>query len=78
MLIVYFAGFTTAIYMLAPEPEGGKGKSFNIPFSSSKIDSEEFVKSFNAGLHKCLAMGKVAACHTAEFIKEKIDEMREV
>lgn len=77
MLIVYFAGFTSAIYMLAPTPEGGTGKSINIPFSSSKLDSEEFVKSFNAGIHKCLAIGKVAACHTAEFIKEKIEEMRE-
>lgn len=77
MLIVYFAGFSTAIYMLAPAPEGGTNKSFGIPFSSSKFDSQEFVKSFNAGIHKCLAFGKVAACHTADFIKEKIEEMRE-
>lgn len=77
MLIVYFAGFATAIYMLAPTPEGGPNKSFNIPFSSSKFDSEEFVKSFNAGMHKCFAFGKVAAMHTAEFIKEKLQEIRE-
>jgi hypothetical protein len=75
LLIVYFAGFATAIYMLAPPPEGGTDKPFgNI---SSSFDSQEFVKSFNAGIHKCLAFGKVAACHTAEFIKEKIEEIRE-
>jgi len=28
-------------------------------------------------MHKCLAFGKEAACHTAEFIKEKLKEMRE-
>jgi len=77
MLIVYFAGFATAIYMLAPAPDGGPNKSFSKLSPSSKFDSEEFVKSFNAGIHKCFAFGKVAACHTAEFIKEKIEEMRE-
>lgn len=77
LLIVYFAGFATAIYMLAPTPEGSTEKSFGNISSSSSFDSEEFVKSFNAGMHKCLAFGKVAAIHTAEFIKEKIQEIRE-
>jgi len=77
LLIVYFAGFATAIYMLAPAPEGSSDKSFGNISSVSGFNSQEFVKSFNAGIHKCLAFGKVAACHTAEFIKEKIEEIRE-
>jgi hypothetical protein len=77
LLIVYFAGFATAIYMLAPAPEGSSGKSFGNISSSSTFDSQEFAKSFNAGMHKCLAFGKVAALHTAEFIKEKVKEIRE-
>jgi len=77
LLIVYFAGFATAIYMLAPAPEGSTEKSFNNISSASAFDSQEFVKSFNAGMHKCLAFSKEAACHTAEFIKEKLKEMRE-
>jgi hypothetical protein len=77
LLIVYFAGFATAIYMLAPAPEGSNSKSFSSISSDSGFNSQEFVKSFNAGMHKCLAFGKVAACHTAEFIKEKIEELRE-
>ena len=77
LLIVYFAGFATAIYMLAPAPEGSSDKSFGNISSASGFNSQEFVKSFNAGIHKCLAFGKVAACHTAEFIKEKIEEIRE-
>jgi hypothetical protein len=77
LLIVYFAGFATAIYMLAPTPEGGTDKSFNNISSASAFNSQQFAKSFNAGMHKCLAFGKVAAIHTAEFIKEKLQEMRE-
>ena len=77
MLIVYFAGFATAIYMLAPAPEGSANKSVGNTSSVSAFNSEEFVESFNAGIHKCLAFGKVAAIHTAEFLKEKIEEMRE-
>ena len=76
LLIVYFAGFATAIYMLAPAPEGSADKSFGTS-SVSAFNSQEFVESFNAGIHKCLAFGKVAAIHTAEFIKEKIQEIRE-
>lgn len=77
MLIVYFAGFATAIYIVTPAPEGSAEKSFDNISSASAFDSEEFAKSFNAGMHKCLAFGKEAACQTAEFIKEKIKEMRE-
>jgi len=77
MLIVYFAGFASAIYMLAPAPEGSGDKSFGNTSSVSAFDSQEFVKSFNTGIHKCLDFGKVAACHTAEFLKEKLKEMRE-
>lgn len=77
LLIVYFAGFATAIYLLAPAPEGSSVKSFGNLSSASTFDSQEFAKSFNAGMHKCLAFGKVAALHTAEFIKEKVREIRE-
>jgi hypothetical protein len=63
--------------MLAPAPEGSCGKSLGNISSASTFDSQEFAKSFNAGMHKCLAFGKVAALHTAEFIKEKVKEIRE-
>jgi len=77
LMIVYFAGFATAIYMLAPAPERGTDKSFGNTSSASAFNSQEFAKSFNSGMHKCLAFGKEAAIHTAEFIKEKLQEMRE-
>lgn len=77
LLIVFFAGFATAIHMLAPAPEGGADQSFDNISSASAFNSQEFVKSFNAGMHKCFALGKEAAWHTAEFLKEKLKEMRE-
>lgn len=77
LLIVYFAGFATAIYIMAPTPEGNSNISCDKISPSVKFNSEEFVKSFNTGIHKCLAFGKVAAIHTAEFLKEKIQEIRE-
>ncbi len=76
LLIVYFAGFATAIHLLAPAPEGAD-QSFDNISSTSAFDSQEFVKSFNAGMNKCFAFGKETARHTAEFIKEKLKEMRE-
>jgi hypothetical protein len=77
MLIVYFAGFATAIYMLAPAPEGDVHQSNKIS-AMAGFQSEEFVKSFNTGMHKCFAFSKDAAWRTAEFLKEKLKEMREV
>lgn len=58
--------------MLAPPPENQaeqSGVSSHLGF-----DSEEFVKSFNSGMHKCVDLGKEAAQRTAEYIKEKVKE----
>jgi len=72
LFIVYFAGFCTAIYMLAPPPENQERLlDGNTHFN---FDSEEFVKSFNSGMHKCVDFGKEAAQRTAKYIKEKVNE----
>ncbi len=71
LLIIYFAGFATAIYTLAPPPQGQVGESgiLNTDFQVS-----EFAKSFNSGMHKAISAGKDAAQRTAKFLKEKFDE----
>jgi hypothetical protein len=84
LLIVYFGGFATAIYILAPVPEN-KAKAYAASFVRSKttgeknsvfsaLKSDEFAKSFNSGIHKCIEFGKDAAWRTAKFIKQKIDQ----
>jgi len=84
LLIVYFAGFATAIYTLAPVPENKANASANSFFSSktaeekssvfSALKSDEFAKSVNTGIHKCIDFGKDAAWRTAKLIKQKIDQ----
>jgi hypothetical protein len=82
LFIVYFAGFATAIYTLAPTPESD-GQATLSGFvarrseDGSRTTSKEFVESFNAGMHKCVDFGKEAACRTAKFIKEKFKEMQD-
>lgn len=82
LLIVYFAGFATAIYTLAPAPENVKPLALGSLLPSrtgqaKSITKEEFVESFNTGMHKAIAFGKVAAVHTAKFMKDKLKEMPE-
>jgi hypothetical protein len=77
-LLVFFAGFATAVYTLAPPPEekttGGRCEN-NSPVS--KFDSEKFVEDFNTGIHKCLKFGKKAALHTGKLLREKAKELRD-
>ena len=75
LLIVYFAGFATAIYCLAPVPEDRACKIHNEKsFVCSAFKSDEFAKSFNTGMHKCVDFGKDAASRAGKFIKQKLDE----
>ena len=73
LLIVYFAGFATAIYTLAPVPEN-TAQPCEKSFAYSVFKSDEFAKSFNSGIHKCIDFGKDAAEHVAQFIKQKLDD----
>jgi len=71
LLIVYFAGFATAIYFLAPAPEN---QTCEKSFVNSSLKSDEFAQSFNAGMHKCVDFAKDAAWRAGRFVKEKLDE----
>jgi hypothetical protein len=84
LLIVYFAGFATAIYTLAPVDEK-KTKNSIASFLSkntteekegvlSALKSDDFAKSLSTGMHKCVDFGKEAAWRTGKFIKRKIEE----
>ena len=69
LLVVYFAGFATAIYCLAPVideayPSANKG------FAHSITKSDEFAKSFNSKMRQYLAYSKDAA-YRAGLLKKK-------
>ena len=77
-LVVFFAGFATAVYILAPAPEEKTTwQRCENNSTTSKFNSEEFVEDFNTGMHKCLEFGKKAALHTGKLLKEKVKEMRD-
>jgi hypothetical protein len=80
LLIVYFAGFATAIYTLAPAPANSKQFALGALVSpgsghGEQLTSEQFVESFNAGMHKCIDFGKAAALRTGKLIRKKLKEM---
>ncbi len=74
LLIVYGAGFATAIYCLSPAPDAAPGQLDGTGRILAKLRSEEFTQSVNSGMHKAIAFGKEAATKAAEVIREKIDE----
>ena len=84
ILFIYLAGFSTAIYIMAPEPQNNsfqpkKTSNFDA-FQQNNIGrnqkSEEFVQSFNAGLHKGVGFSKEAVEKITKFIKEHIEQRK--
>ncbi len=74
LLIVYCAGFATAIYCLAPAPEPGEGQTPQLAKLGGSIDSQQIVRSVNCGIHKCVDLGKEAAADLAQRIQKQIDK----
>jgi len=74
LLVVYFAGFASAIYCLAPAPDAKACRPSEKGFAYSALKSDEFAKSFNIGMHKCLYYGKDAARRLSVFLKQKLDD----
>jgi hypothetical protein len=74
LLIVYWAGFATAVYCLAPTPEQKSGQPTQLAQMGSALKSQEILKSFNSGMHKCIGFSKEAAAEAAKLLQTKIDE----
>lgn len=75
MLIVYCAGFATAVYCLAPAPEPGDG-SPQLAGLAGTIKSEVLARSVNSGIHKAVDLGKEAAAELAKRIEKEIEKAR--
>ncbi|HON90695.1 MAG TPA: hypothetical protein PK373_07945 [Sedimentisphaerales bacterium] len=72
LLIVYCAGFVTAVYCLAPTPEQGTRGSLGLAGMAGTIKSEELAKSVSSGIHKCVDLGQEAAAQLARRIQAQI------
>ena len=76
ILVIYFAGFATAIYCLAPAPRNTANITGERSFAYSELKSEEFAEAFNEGLHQLIDFGKAAALRTADLIKHEYNHRR--
>ena len=74
LLIVYGAGFATAVYCLAPTPDGKSQRPLQLAQVGSALKSQELIKSFNSGMHKCIGLGKEAALEAAKLLQTKMEE----
>ena len=74
LLIVYAAGFATAVYCLAPTPDQ-KTPPLQLAQVGSALNSQKLVKSFNSGMHKCIGFSKEAAVEAAKLLRTKLDEV---
>lgn len=74
LLIVYFAGFATAVYCLAPAPEGEPGATGAKKLIAKAINSQEFAQSVNSGMHKAIDFSKEAVGKATEIIQEQIEQ----
>jgi hypothetical protein len=73
LLIVYAAGFATAVYRL-PTPDPTSQQPLQLAQVGSALNSQQLVKSFNSGMHKCIGFSKEAALEAAKLIRTKMDE----
>jgi hypothetical protein len=76
LLVVYFAGFATAIYCLAPVTDEAY-LSTNKGFAHSALKSDEFAKSFNIKMRKYLGYSEDAAKRFSAYLKEKREDKRQ-
>ena len=77
LLIIYFAGFATAVYCLAPVPDNqseGVQSREEEGFPYSALKSDQFAQSFNERMHKCVDFTKDAAWRAGRFIRQKFDD----
>jgi hypothetical protein len=74
VLVVYFAGFATAVYCLAPAPEPKSQESLQTTRARAGLQSQEIARSVKSGMHKCIAFSKEAAWQTAVFLRDRVKE----
>ena len=74
LLVIYFLGFATAVYCLAPVPDNSANRTSEKSFAHSTIKSDEFATDFNEGLRKIINFSKSAALRTADFIKQEYNQ----
>jgi hypothetical protein len=74
LLIVYCAGFATAIYYLAPTPAGKLSQHLALSQMTSAVHPDRLLASLRSGMDKYLGLSKEAAEQAAKVLQTKLDE----
>ena len=72
LLIVYFAGFVTAVYLFTPVSQQSNQSVQKGPDSS--FTTNWFVQTLNTGLHGAVDVTKSATYTASSYIRQKIDD----
>ncbi|MHC5061446.1 MAG: hypothetical protein ACYTFK_10240 [Planctomycetota bacterium] len=83
-LIIYFAGFATAIYALAPVADANVKSDLRARTGHHKVSkhadsgskSEKFASAFNTQMRKCISIAEEQGARLGELIKAKLAEQR--
>jgi hypothetical protein len=77
-MIVYFAGFATAVYCLTPvhaNPALHAGvNGFAKSDALSEVKSVEFKQNFYVAINRLGVVAKDTACGVYQFVRQKLDE----
>ncbi|MCH8194361.1 MAG: hypothetical protein IIA65_10155 [Planctomycetes bacterium] len=76
MLIVYSAGFATAIYLTAPMPSEGRASQSQKNGLYGSVDSRKLAGAMNTGMHKVADLSKELAIRASALIKERVKEIQ--
>lgn len=76
-LVIYFAGFATAIYFLAPVTDTA-GKSKQVTRSrESNFETQQFAIAFNGKMKKALSFAEEKAVELGQVIKTELAERQQ-
>ena len=78
LMIIYFAGFATAVYCLTPvhaNPALHAGpNSFAKSDALSGVTTEEFKQNFYVAISRLGVVARDTACGVYQFVRQKLDE----
>ena len=76
LLVIYFAGFATAVYFIAPTPREGRASPLRKDRLGGSVDSRELACAMNAGMHKAADLSKELAIRASVLIRERVKEFQ--
>ena len=76
LVVIYCAGFATAVYFIAPTPREGRASPSQQDGLYGSVDSRELACAMNAGMHKVADFSKELAIRASVAIRERVKEFQ--